>query len=122
MYAPPPQLNLIVLRSSDIDRGAAFYCEMGLLFTKHAHGTGPEHYSSEVNGLVFELYPMTPKSSSTAGMRIGFRVDSVDGVVKLLAKLGAVVLSPPADSEWGRRAVVKDFDGHVIELVTPSGS
>jgi catechol 2,3-dioxygenase-like lactoylglutathione lyase family enzyme len=122
MNAPPPHLNLVVLRSSDIDRGAAFYREMGLLLTKHAHGTGPEHYSSEVSGLVFELYPSTPKSSPTTGTRIGFKVDSVDGVVELLTKIGAVVVSPPADSEWGRRAVVKDFDGHVIELVTPNAA
>ena len=122
MFAPPPHLNLVVLRSADIDRGAAFYRELGLLFTKHAHGSGPEHYSSEVSGLVFELYPLTPKSSPTTGTRIGFRVDAVDGIVKSLAKIGAAVLSPPADSEWGRRAVVKDFDGHVIELVTPNGT
>jgi len=119
---PPPHLNLVVLRSSDIDRGAAFYRQMGLLFTKHAHGTGPEHYSSEVNGLVFELYPLTPKAASTTGTRIGFRVDSVDRVVELLTKIGAVVVSTPTESEWGRRAVVKDFDGHIIELVTPKST
>ena len=119
MYAPPPHVNLVVLRSSDIDRGAAFYRQMGLLFTKHSHGTGPEHYSSEVSGVIFELYPLTPKSSATTGTRIGFRVDSVDSVVKLLTEIGAVIVSPPADSEWGRRAVVKDFDDHIIELVTP---
>jgi hypothetical protein len=33
--------------------------------------------------------------------------------------VGAEVVSPVADSEWGRRAVVKDFDGHVVELLTP---
>jgi predicted enzyme related to lactoylglutathione lyase len=120
MYAPPPHLNLVVLRSSDIDRAASFYRMMGLLFIRHAHGSGPEHYSSTVNGLVFELYPMTAKSTPTTGTRIGFRVDSVDGVVELLSKIGAEVVTPPADSEWGRRAVVKDLDGHIVELVTPN--
>ena len=119
MHAPPPHLNLVVLRSSDIDRAATFYHEMGLLFTRHSHGSGPEHYSSEVSGVVFEIYPTTPKSSSTAGTRVGFRVDSVDEVVTLLSRIGAEVLSHPADSEWGRRAVVKDLDGHIVELLTP---
>ena len=115
-----PQLNLVVLRSSDIDRAARFYEAMGLRFAKHAHGTGPEHYASETNGFVLEIYPMTAKSGTTTGVRIGFRVDSVDELVTLLAKEGAVVVSPPADSEWGRRAVVKDLDGHTVELVTPN--
>jgi catechol 2,3-dioxygenase-like lactoylglutathione lyase family enzyme len=119
MHAPPPQLNLVVLRSSDIERAASFYRTMGLAFTLHAHGSGPQHYSSEVSGLVFELYPLTAKSSPTAGTRIGFKVDSVDEIVRLLLEIGAIIVAPPADSEWGRRAVVKDFDGHTVELVTP---
>jgi catechol 2,3-dioxygenase-like lactoylglutathione lyase family enzyme len=117
MFAPPPHLNLVVLRSSDIERAAVFYRELGLLFTRHKHGSGPEHYTSEVSGLVFEIYPLSPKSSPTTGTRIGFRVNSVDGVCNLLSKIGAVINTPPADSEWGRRAVVKDFDGHVVELL-----
>lgn len=118
MYAPPPHLNLIVLRSPDIDRAARFYSQMGLVFTRHSHGTGPEHYSSEVSGLVFEIYPSTSKSQPTVGTRIGFSVDSVDQIVSLLSQIGAEIVSPPADSEWGRRAVVKDLDGHVVELLT----
>ena len=93
-----------------------FYRAMGLSFTRHAHGTGPEHYTSELSGVVFEIYPATAKIPSTAGTRIGFRVDSVDEVIGALEALGAKVVSPPADSEWGRRAVVKDLDGHVVEL------
>lgn len=117
MYAPPPHLNLVVLRSPDIERAAKFYQAMGFLFTRHSHGSGPEHYTSEVNGLVFEIYPMTTKSTPTAGARIGFRVDSVDETLDLLIKAGAEVVSPATDSQWGRRAVMKDLDGHVIELV-----
>lgn len=117
MAAPPPVLNLVVLRSPDIERAALFYRQIGLLFTRHAHGSGPEHYTSEVDGLVFEIYPSTVHSQPTIGTRIGFRVDSVDQIVALLSKIGAEVVSAPKDSIWGRRAVVKDFDGHVVELV-----
>src|SRR5688572_14810480 len=58
MFAAPPILNLTVLRSTDIDRASKFYSEMGLSFTKHRHGRGPEHYASCVNGFVFEIYPI----------------------------------------------------------------
>ncbi|WP_395751756.1 VOC family protein [Prosthecobacter sp.] len=113
-------LNLLVLRSPDIERAAQFYRQMGLLFTRHSHGSGPEHYTSETAGMVFEIYPLTPKSHSTTGTRIGFRVDSVDQILPLLVQVGAEILTQPTDSEWGRRAVVKDLDGHVVELLTPS--
>lgn len=113
----PPLLNLVVLRSPDIDRAASFYQKIGLEFEKHAHGKGPEHYASEVSGMVFEIYPETEKSKPTAGTRIGFRVESVDEVVSLLEQAGARIITRAADSPWGRRAVVADLDGHVVELV-----
>jgi lactoylglutathione lyase len=48
--------------------------------------------------------------------RLGFQVSSVDTVVCELKKYGASIVSPPADSEWGRRAIVADPDGHRVEL------
>jgi lactoylglutathione lyase len=122
MQAPPPQLNLVVLRSSNLEEAAKFYREIGIIFTRHAHGSGPEHYASEVNGVVFEIYPLSAKSSPTTGTRIGFKVESVDDSVVRLSKIGAIVVTLPNDSEWGRRAVVKDFDGHTVELVASKGS
>jgi predicted lactoylglutathione lyase len=117
MQALVPQLNLVVLRSSNLEEAARFYREIGFVFSRHAHGSGPEHYASEANGLVFEIYPLSAKSSPTAGTRIGFKVESVDDLVARLSKIGATVVTPPSDSEWGRRAVVKDFDGHTVELI-----
>lgn len=111
-------MNLTVLRSPDIDRASKFYAGMGLFFTKHRHGTGPEHYSSCVNGFVFEIYPQG-NHPPTTGTRIGFAVDDVDSIVTTLVTLGAELISPATDSEWGRRAVVKDLDGHVVELLKP---
>lgn len=118
MYAAPPIMNLTVIRSTNIDRASDFYSEMGLLFTKHRHGSGPEHYTSCVDGFVFEIYPLG-KHSPTIGTRIGFSVDDVDSIAPMLVAIGAKLISPPTDSEWGRRAVVKDLDGHVVELLTP---
>ncbi len=110
------ELNLVVIRATDIDRAAAFYSLLGLTFQKHRHGNGPEHYVSEVGTTVFEIYPLQKQGEGSTGMRIGFRVTSVDAVVGALEKMGAHVLSPPKNSQWGRRAVIEDLDGHHVEL------
>lgn len=110
-------LNLVVLRSPDIARAAAFYSRLGLQFTQHRHGSGPEHFAAELpGGGVFELYPATD-SASTLGTRVGFRVPSVDQAVAALGDYPGAIVSAPRDSEWGRRAVVMDPDGHKVELV-----
>ena len=120
MTGAPPICNLLVLRSPDIDRAATFYQQIGLVFTKHSHGNGPEHYTSEVRGFVFELYPARDAADVTNRTRIGFTVDDSDRVVAKLKELGVTVRVPPTDTRWGRRAVVQDFDGHVVELSTPA--
>lgn len=110
-------LNLVVLRSSDIVRAAAFYSRLGLHFTKHQHGKGAEHFAAEFLGGVFELYGQTSDGPSTIGTRIGFNVPSVDKVIAELGDYPDALKSAPKDSEWGRRAIIADPDGHRIELV-----
>jgi len=110
-------LNLVVLRFQDIDRAAAFYSRLGLCFERHRHGKGAEHFAAELPGGVFELYTQTSDTPATLGTRIGFKVASVDAVVAALGDYPGAVVVAPKDSEWGRRAVVADPEGHRIELI-----
>ncbi|MGC4016282.1 MAG: VOC family protein [Luteolibacter sp.] len=112
-----PILNLVVIRCSDMERSSAFYTRLGLTFTRHRHGKGPEHDAAEMGGVVFELYPQVPGGLSTLGTRIGFRVSSLEDVIAALADFPETVVSPPKASEWGLRAVIADPDGHRIELI-----
>lgn len=122
MLTKSPVANLLVIRSPDIDRAVLFYQRMGMLFTKHSHGSGPEHYASDGGGFVFEIYPQRNADDTTVSVRLGFSVQDVDGVVALLREIDATIQSEPADTHWGRRAVLKDFDGHTVELITPASS
>ncbi|HEY8749757.1 MAG TPA: VOC family protein [Tepidisphaeraceae bacterium] len=112
------RLNLVVLRVADIDRSASFYSRLGLTFTKHAHGTGPQHYASESDGFVFELYPSSAEHPPTTSVRVGFAVANVDDVLSNLAtSMDATIIVGARNTEWGRRAVIADPDGHRIELL-----
>lgn len=121
MFSRPPFLNLTVIRSSDLDRAEAFYNVLGIFFERHRHGKGPVHLSAAASEAdpVFEIYPLGKSHSATTSVRIGFSIDCVDPYLDKLVEKGGEVVSGPKDSEWGRRAVVKDPDGHTVELVTP---
>jgi predicted enzyme related to lactoylglutathione lyase len=110
-------LNLVVLRAMDMERSVAFYTQLGLRFVEQRHGSGQEHFSAEISGGVFELYPWGSDGPSTTGTRIGFRVPSVDATLAALSEFPGAILSPARNSEWGRRAVVADPDGHRVELL-----
>lgn len=111
-----PRLNLIVLRSSDPARLVSFYADLGLEFIQHRHGSGPEHFASENGGAVFEIYPLGKNDGATASVRLGFEVEDLTTVISRLEEKGAAIVSAPAVSPWGFRAVVKDWDGHKVEL------
>jgi len=114
-----PTPNLLVIRSPDIERAVTFYEKIGMQFERHSHGKGPEHYASETGGFVFEIYPQRDSAGATTSTRIGFNVESVDNALQSLNDLDVEIVSPAKDSPWGRRAVVRDLDGHTVELVTP---
>lgn len=108
--------NLLVIRSRHVEMAACFYEALGLHFTKHRHGNGPEHYASESDSQTFEIYPLADNATPTTETRIGFAVDHVDDVFARLVQAGGKSISPPKPSPWGRRAVVCDPDGHRVEL------
>lgn len=116
MHAPPPALNLVVIRSTDIERAQRFYAAMGLPLARESHGAGPSHYVSAVGGLVFEIYPMAAGQPPTTGTRLGFQVDAVDALIPGLVEAGGSVVVAAGDVPGGRRAVVSDPDGHRVEL------
>jgi len=113
-----PQLNLVVIRSADLQRAASFYERLGLAFTKHRHGSGPEHLACENGPVVFEIYARRTSRNPRPAVRIGFRVPFVDAVVAELQQSGTNIVAMPKDSPWGRRAVVVDPDGHRVELIS----
>jgi len=109
-------LNLVVLRVPDIELGAEFYTQLGLTFTKHSHGKGPEHYAVDINNVVFELYPQIEVEKSTSNVRIGFQVTNALATIAKLIENGGKIVSPLKESPWGLRAVMEDPFGHRIEL------
>lgn len=115
-------MNLVVIRSKDFNKTKNFYFMLGLLFVKEKHEGGPEHYACSVDGFVFEIYPLKEGDVPTTNIRLGFEIDTVDGYIHEIEGFGGVVVTPPYDSSAGRKAVVKDPDGHTIELLCKHGT
>lgn len=115
------RFTVVVLRGPDPESLAHFYANAGLDFELHQHGKGPKHYAAVTeNGVTFEIYPLDHRTSSTTAVRVGFQVVDVDDTVKALVAAGGKLVTPPAPSPWGRRAVLTDPVGHTVEVTSPS--
>ena len=113
-------LNLVVLRTSDVQQSVAFYNALGMTFEVERHGTGPEHFSCDVHGVVLEIYPASAQRPAEASTRLGFRVANVGESVEQCVAAGGAIVSAMATSPWGLRAVVADPDGRAVELTEMS--
>ena len=80
-------LNLVVIRSQDIEKLASFYSAMGFRFVRHRHGSGPEHLSCSFGTAIFEIYPAASPSESTTGTRLGFVVPALADTLNRLRGL-----------------------------------
>jgi Predicted enzyme related to lactoylglutathione lyase len=110
------ELYLIVIRVADVERAKQLYKTLGLAFSREQHGSGPEHFAAVLGGVVFEIYPQKHPLEQERGVRLGFRVESVDRTLESLVKFPLEVVVQPHDAAYGRRAVVRDPDGYILEL------
>ncbi|UKN03474.1 glyoxalase/bleomycin resistance/dioxygenase family protein [Paracrocinitomix mangrovi] len=111
-------INLIVIKTNKLEELKSQYEVLGLDFTYHNHGNGPFHYSTQLNGIVFEIYPL-PQNLKEADntTRLGFEVDQISKLISKLEKIGWKVISSPKESAWGIRAVIQDLDERKVELI-----
>jgi len=108
------KMNLLVIRSQDYHQLSQNYQELlGINFVYHQHGKGPFHYSTSINGLVFEIYEAKSICDVDATTRLGFEVDNVTDLLKVN---NFKIVNPLKKSEWGLRVVLKDSDGRKIEI------
>jgi len=70
------KLSLLVIRCRNLELSRLFYEGLGLKFVQEKHGKGPMHYASEIDGIVFEIYP-NDGQPPTDNIRLGFSSDEV---------------------------------------------
>jgi lactoylglutathione lyase len=110
-------VNLLTIRAADVERAVRFYSALGLRFAEERHGEGPAHHAAVCGGLVFEIYPLPSSGGPTSSTRLGFLVDDLTAATANLLAAGGALVTPPARTQRGDRAVVQDPEGHKVELL-----
>lgn len=52
-----PMQTVAVIRTHDMQKAVDFFTAFGMTFVPEKHGKGPDHFSCEIDGRVFEIYP-----------------------------------------------------------------
>jgi len=109
---PQPELNLVVIRCSNLHQSLRFYETLGVVFVPEQHGSGPHHYSARLGSTVLELYPT---AEPTTPVRLGIGVVDVSATVANVRALSDCVVRFEPD-RVPLSALLRDPDGNKIEL------
>lgn len=111
------KLQLLVIKTLDPEKLSKEYEILGLSFEKHKHGNGPPHYAADLNGLIFEIHPLSKDLLIAANTtRLGLTVTSLDNLLNKLRLSNWEIASGAKHTEFGYTAVVQDSDGRKVEL------
>jgi lactoylglutathione lyase len=112
-------VNLLVLRCKDIEVTRRFYEQLGLVFVKEKHGSGPQHYAWESGGFVLELYPAAEGQSSD-NVRVGFSTPALADLAGILRDRSDVtVVKQPYTTADRLVMLLQDPDGRKVEMSQP---
>jgi lactoylglutathione lyase len=105
------KFNLFVIYTFNLELNVRFYRALGLELTEEQHGNGPTHYSTEINGMVVEFYPLTPTNITPSSIRIGVEVTDFFDVVN------SDILRPVIVKQTDRMITLVDPDGRKVDVI-----
>jgi catechol 2,3-dioxygenase-like lactoylglutathione lyase family enzyme len=127
------KLGYTILYVRDVPRAVAFYEDAFGLTRKFVHeagmyaemDTGGTTLAFAANGLAKSNLPCgfeeNCPSKPPAGFEIAFVTDDVAAAYERALAAGATAVTPPSAKSWGQIvAFLRDKDGIVVELCTPS--
>ncbi len=106
-------LTFVTLRCKDLDATRVFYETLGLETTIVRHRDGTHHYDCKAGDQSVELYPH--RRGDSHDLRIGFQVNNLADLLHDLRARGIEVVQTLGVPHV-RYAVVRDPDGHTVEL------
>ncbi len=108
-------INLVVLYCQDIHQSKSFYECFGMSFVEEKHGQGPTHFSAELDGIIFELYPKGEKEITRT--RLGLNVSSLDAFTKKLRDRFPNTPIKTIEFDQIKKRLVTDPNGIKIEVM-----
>lgn len=108
---------LIVLKSVQLEACVAFYQSLGIAFEQASHDEKTIHYTTKMDSLVWELYPVN-EGEQASNNRLGFQLSpeqtDQDSIVAFIKQKAEQIHDFGNGQHY---AVMEDPDGRTIEVV-----
>ena len=109
------RVGAVILLVSNMEKSVKFYRDTLGLPIKTKSKDWTEFFN---NDTVMALHPAKKKSNikTGSGMLVGFEVGDLEATVKKLKEKKVKFFKKPKEEPFGKHAIVKDPDGHLISI------
>jgi lactoylglutathione lyase len=109
------RVGVVILLVSNMEKSVKFYRDTLGLPIKTKSKDWTEFFN---NDTVMALHPAKKKSNikTGSGMLVGFEVGDLEATVKKLKEKKVRFFKKPKEEPFGKHAIVKDPDGHLISI------
>jgi lactoylglutathione lyase len=109
------RVGAVILLVSNMEKSVKFYRDTLGLPIKTKSKDWTEFFN---NDTVMALHPAKKKSNikTGSGMLVGFEVGDLEATVKKLKEKKVRFFKKPKEEPFGKHAIVKDPDGHLISI------
>lgn len=109
------RVGAVILLVSNMEKSVKFYRDTLGLPIKTKSKDWTEFFN---NDTVMALHPAKKKSNIKTGssMLVGFEVGDLEATVKKLKEKKVKFFKKPKEEPFGKHAIVKDPDGHLISI------
>jgi lactoylglutathione lyase len=109
------RIGAVILLVSNMEKSVKFYRDTLGLPIKTKSKDWTEFFN---NDTVMALHPAKKKSNikTGSGMLVGFEVGDLEATVKKLKEKKVKFFKKPKEEPFGKHAIVKDPDGHLISI------
>jgi catechol 2,3-dioxygenase-like lactoylglutathione lyase family enzyme len=109
------RIGAVILLVSNMEKSVKFYRDTLGLPIKTKSKDWTEFFN---NDTVMALHPAKKKSNikTGSGMMVGFEVGDLEATVKKLKEKKVKFFKKPKEEPFGKHAIVKDPDGHLISI------
>ena len=113
------RLSFVGLAVRDLDGSRQLYGDVLGLRVRDGAGEDPfcwlggKYCVAESDGVTLALYPVV-ETEATARVTLSFELPDLDAVHQRAVGAGVSVFDGLRDTQWGRRAMYHDPDGHVV--------
>jgi len=114
MFAPPPRLNKVTIKSMNCEKLVEFYFELGIMFHEETDEDDNKIYTYGYGDSIFEIYEVNNENETTKNSTLRFLIDEIDGYIEGLKQKGIRIIKDSWTTETHQHIIINDPDGNLI--------